>query len=48
MGEDEARRVIPAYLYHCNAHTPAGEAAFHRWVLNQAIFLFSSNGLLHH
>ena len=30
MGEDEARRIIPAYLYHCNAHTPAGEAAFHR------------------
>ena len=33
MGEEEARRVIPTYLYHCNAHTPAGEAAFHRWGL---------------
>lgn len=28
VGEDNAS-VIPGYIYHCNAHDPTGEAAFH-------------------
>ncbi len=27
--EEEMRAVIPSYLFHCNAHNPTGEAAFH-------------------
>ena len=27
--EEENKRVIPNYIYHCNVHNPTGEAAFH-------------------
>ena len=27
--EEENMRVVPAYMYHCNAQAPSGEAAFH-------------------
>lgn len=27
--EEENLKVIPSYLFHCNAHSPTGEAAFH-------------------
>merc|ERR1711976_506401 len=27
--EEENKTVIPAYMYHCNAHDPSGESAFH-------------------
>ena len=29
VGEDNSG-VVPSYIYHCNAHNPTGEAAFHR------------------
>ena len=29
LGESSGQ-LIPSYLYHCNAHNPSGEAAFHR------------------
>jgi len=27
--EEENMRVVPGYMYHCNAQTPSGESAFH-------------------
>ena len=27
--EEELKRVIPNYIYHCNVHYPSGESAFH-------------------
>lgn len=27
--EEEMARIVPAYIYHCNAHHPSGEAAFY-------------------
>ena len=29
VGEDNPD-LVPSYIYHCNAHNPTGEAAFHR------------------
>jgi len=27
--EEEMKRVVPNYIYHCNVHYPSGESAFH-------------------
>ena len=27
--EEENMRVVPGYMYHCNAQAPSGESAFH-------------------
>ena len=28
--EEENLHIVSKYLFHCNAHTPTGESAFHR------------------
>ena len=27
--EEENKRVISSYIFHCNVHYPSGESAFH-------------------
>lgn len=49
--EEHCRTVIPDYLFHCNAHSPTGEAAFHSmmtgfaWAKNP---MFPRLAQLHH
>jgi hypothetical protein len=34
--EEQNLKIIPEYLYHCNAHSPTGEAAFHSLMIGFA------------
>ena len=36
--EEEKLHVVSEYLFHCNAHKPSGESAFHRYIVLLIVF----------